>query len=230
MVVGEPGIGKTTVTEQLLTYVAMRGGRTLVGHCYEEGSLALPYLPFVEAMRSYALVREKDAAAGGAGHRRGRGRAHRLRDPRPRRRRAAAARQPGGGALPPLPGGDDVPAQRLGGAGALHRARRPAGRRQGHDGAARASRAQPLRHAAADRRYLSRRRGRPPAPALRRARRPAARRELHAHPPARAHTRRSAADALEHRRPGRAIRARGGDLPPDRGQPAVHPGGGALHP
>ncbi|MDP9238936.1 MAG: protein kinase [Chloroflexota bacterium] len=60
MVVGEPGIGKTTVTEQLLTYVAMRGGRTLVGHCYEEGSLALPYLPFVEAMRSYALVRERD--------------------------------------------------------------------------------------------------------------------------------------------------------------------------
>jgi hypothetical protein len=60
MVVGEPGIGKTTVTEQLLTYVAMRGGRALVGHCYEEGSLALPYLPFVEAMRSYALVREKD--------------------------------------------------------------------------------------------------------------------------------------------------------------------------
>ena len=60
MVVGEPGIGKTTVTEQLLTYVAMRGGRALVGHCYEEGSLALPYLPFVEAMRSYALVRERD--------------------------------------------------------------------------------------------------------------------------------------------------------------------------
>ncbi|MEX2247913.1 MAG: protein kinase [Dehalococcoidia bacterium] len=61
MVVGEPGIGKTTVTEQLLTYVSIRGGRSLVGHCYEEGSLALPYLPFVEAMRSYALSREKDA-------------------------------------------------------------------------------------------------------------------------------------------------------------------------
>jgi class 3 adenylate cyclase len=60
MVVGEPGIGKTAVTEQLLTYVAMRGGRTLVGHCYEEGSLTLPYLPFVEAMRSYALVLERD--------------------------------------------------------------------------------------------------------------------------------------------------------------------------
>jgi tetratricopeptide (TPR) repeat protein len=58
MVVGEPGIGKTAVCEQLATYVALRGGKTLTGHCYEEGSLSLPYLPFVEAMRSYVLGRE----------------------------------------------------------------------------------------------------------------------------------------------------------------------------
>src|SRR5207248_6022060 len=58
MVVGEPGIGKTTLTEQLATYASLRGGRTLVGHCYEEGSLSLPYLPFVEAMRTYVLDRE----------------------------------------------------------------------------------------------------------------------------------------------------------------------------
>ncbi|TAJ88943.1 zinc-ribbon domain-containing protein [bacterium] len=31
MVVGEPGIGKTAVCEQLATYVALRGGRTLAG-------------------------------------------------------------------------------------------------------------------------------------------------------------------------------------------------------
>ena len=60
MVVGEPGIGKTTVTEQLGTYAMLRGGMTLVGHCYEEGSLSLPYLPFVEAMRAYVLDRETD--------------------------------------------------------------------------------------------------------------------------------------------------------------------------
>jgi len=60
MVVGEPGIGKTSLCEQLATYVAVRGGRALVGHCYEEGSLSLPYLPFVEAMRSYVLAREPD--------------------------------------------------------------------------------------------------------------------------------------------------------------------------
>jgi serine/threonine protein kinase/tetratricopeptide (TPR) repeat protein len=60
MVVGEPGIGKTALCEQLATYAAIRGGRTLVGHCYEEGSLSLPYLAFVEAMRSYVLTREDD--------------------------------------------------------------------------------------------------------------------------------------------------------------------------
>ncbi len=60
MVVGEPGIGKTAVCEQLSTYVTLRGGKTLVGHCYEEGSLSLPYLAFVEAMRSYVLDREVD--------------------------------------------------------------------------------------------------------------------------------------------------------------------------
>jgi len=62
MVVGEPGIGKTSVCEQLATYTALRGGKALVGHCYEEGSLSLPYLPFVEAMRSYVLAREPEAS------------------------------------------------------------------------------------------------------------------------------------------------------------------------
>ena len=60
MVVGEPGIGKTSVCEQLRTYATLRGGITLIGHCYEEGSLSLPYLAFVEAMRSYVLAREPD--------------------------------------------------------------------------------------------------------------------------------------------------------------------------
>ena len=50
-VVGEPGIGKTALCEQLARVVAERGGQALTGHCYEEGSLTLPYLPFVEALR-----------------------------------------------------------------------------------------------------------------------------------------------------------------------------------
>ncbi|MFC1946485.1 protein kinase [Chloroflexota bacterium] len=60
MVVGEPGIGKTAVCDQLSTFVTLRGGMTLWGHCYEEGSLSLPYLAFVEAMRSYVMDREAD--------------------------------------------------------------------------------------------------------------------------------------------------------------------------
>ncbi|HZU78196.1 MAG TPA: AAA family ATPase, partial [Dehalococcoidia bacterium] len=60
LVVGEPGIGKTTLIEQLVAYVQGHAGRMLVGHCYEEGSLSLPYLPFVEAMRSYVLDRSPE--------------------------------------------------------------------------------------------------------------------------------------------------------------------------
>ena len=61
MVVGEPGIGKTSLWEQLSTYVSVRGGRALVGHSYEEGSLSLPYLSFIEAIRSYVQTREPEA-------------------------------------------------------------------------------------------------------------------------------------------------------------------------
>jgi len=61
MVVGEPGIGKTAVCEQLATYVTLRGGTTLYGHCYEEGSLSLPYLAFVEALRAYVVKRPPEA-------------------------------------------------------------------------------------------------------------------------------------------------------------------------
>ncbi|HEY32030.1 MAG TPA: AAA family ATPase [Dehalococcoidia bacterium] len=52
MVVGEPGIGKTALCERLSTYVSSRGGKTLVGHCYSEKSLSLPYLAFMEVLRS----------------------------------------------------------------------------------------------------------------------------------------------------------------------------------
>ena len=61
MVVGEPGIGKTALCEQLSTYAAIRGGRVLRGNCYEEGSLSLPYLAFIEALRTYVLARDPEA-------------------------------------------------------------------------------------------------------------------------------------------------------------------------
>jgi predicted ATPase len=60
-VLGEPGIGKTSLCEQLASYATGHGARVLIGHCYEEGSLSLPYLPFVEALRGYILDRDPAA-------------------------------------------------------------------------------------------------------------------------------------------------------------------------
>ena len=56
MVVGEPGIGKSRLVEELAVYASVRGAAVCWGHCYE-GELGMPYLPFVEAFRSY--VRER---------------------------------------------------------------------------------------------------------------------------------------------------------------------------
>ncbi len=60
MVSGEPGIGKSALCEQLVAHVVSRGGHALVGRCYEEGSLTLPYLPFVEALRSHVFGQEPE--------------------------------------------------------------------------------------------------------------------------------------------------------------------------
>ena len=56
--VGEPGIGKTRISEELATYAGMRGAKVLWGRCYEGGG-APPYWPCVQAIRSY--VRDIDA-------------------------------------------------------------------------------------------------------------------------------------------------------------------------
>ena len=55
MVVGEPGIGKSALCEQLVASAAEHHAKALVGHCYEAGSASLPYMPFVEALRSYVI-------------------------------------------------------------------------------------------------------------------------------------------------------------------------------
>jgi tetratricopeptide (TPR) repeat protein len=52
---GEPGIGKTRLTEELLAEARRRGGFGLVGHCYEmQGSP--PYVPFVEILERTVRV------------------------------------------------------------------------------------------------------------------------------------------------------------------------------
>ncbi|MEO6714843.1 MAG: AAA family ATPase, partial [Mycobacteriales bacterium] len=59
MVVGEPGIGKSRLVEELAVYASVRGATVCWGHCYE-GELAMPYLPFVEAFRTYVRQRSDE--------------------------------------------------------------------------------------------------------------------------------------------------------------------------
>jgi tetratricopeptide (TPR) repeat protein len=60
MLVGEPGIGKTRLAEEVLVYAQLRGAQTLWGRCYEAES-AFPYMPFVEALRQYVATRPDEA-------------------------------------------------------------------------------------------------------------------------------------------------------------------------
>ena len=55
--VGEPGIGKTRIAQELPTYAGLRGAQVLWGRCYEEQGVP-PYWPWVQAIRSY--VRDVD--------------------------------------------------------------------------------------------------------------------------------------------------------------------------
>jgi predicted ATPase/class 3 adenylate cyclase len=59
MIVGEPGIGKTRLTEEAGVYAELNGVVKLMGRCYETEA-ALPYIPFVEAIRSYVADVEDD--------------------------------------------------------------------------------------------------------------------------------------------------------------------------
>jgi ABC-type oligopeptide transport system substrate-binding subunit len=49
LVTGEPGIGKTRLTEELITQASVSGGRTFTGASYAEGSS--PYAPFRQILR-----------------------------------------------------------------------------------------------------------------------------------------------------------------------------------
>ena len=57
---GEPGVGKTRFTEELLREGRERGCLTLVGHCYEtEGQP--PFIPFVEVLERSVKIIERSA-------------------------------------------------------------------------------------------------------------------------------------------------------------------------
>ena len=186
----------------------IRGGKTLVGHCYEEGSLSLPYLPFVEAMRCYVLAREPDGARADLGS--GAGEVARIvSEVRDRvqvelRRRAGDAEEERWRLLQAVSGflRNAATVQPL-----VIDPRRPARRRPRHARSALHLARNLERRPAADRRHLPRRRGRPRASAVRRAGRAAARRQLPARAAARPDGRRGAADdgaaSASRRSPGR---------------------------
>jgi DNA-binding SARP family transcriptional activator/tetratricopeptide (TPR) repeat protein len=59
LLAGEPGIGKTRLTEELIEGARERGARVLVGRCWESGG-APAYWPWVQSLRAY--VRDTDPA------------------------------------------------------------------------------------------------------------------------------------------------------------------------
>jgi class 3 adenylate cyclase len=60
LLVGEPGIGKTRMAEELATYAALRGAQALWGRCYE-GEGAPAYWPWVQIIRAHVHEREPKA-------------------------------------------------------------------------------------------------------------------------------------------------------------------------
>ena len=60
LLVGEPGIGKSRLAEEVIAAAGSRGARVLVGRCWEAGG-APAYWPWVQSLRGY--IRECDAAS-----------------------------------------------------------------------------------------------------------------------------------------------------------------------
>ena len=60
LLVGEPGIGKSRLAEELIASARARGARVLVGRCWEAGG-APAYWPWVQSLRAY--VRDSETAA-----------------------------------------------------------------------------------------------------------------------------------------------------------------------
>jgi predicted ATPase len=58
MLAGEPGIGKTRTTQEVMKSAALAGAQALWGNCYE-GEGAPPYWPWIQIIRSY--VQGQDA-------------------------------------------------------------------------------------------------------------------------------------------------------------------------
>lgn len=62
LLVGEPGIGKTRMAEELLTYARMKGAQVATGRCYE-GEGAPAYWPWIQVIRSTVHDRSAETLA-----------------------------------------------------------------------------------------------------------------------------------------------------------------------
>ena len=60
LLVGEPGIGKSRLAEELTAHARTRGARILIGRCWEAGG-APAYWPWVQSLRAYVREAEPDA-------------------------------------------------------------------------------------------------------------------------------------------------------------------------
>ncbi len=59
LVAGEPGVGKTTLVEQLVSEAKVRGAEVLWGRSYE-GEIGAPYLAFAECFRTHVQTQPQD--------------------------------------------------------------------------------------------------------------------------------------------------------------------------
>jgi DNA-binding SARP family transcriptional activator len=59
LVAGEPGIGKSRLTDELIGEARARGARTLVGRCWEAGG-APAYWPWVQSLRTHVRTTEAE--------------------------------------------------------------------------------------------------------------------------------------------------------------------------
>jgi class 3 adenylate cyclase len=59
MLIGEPGIGKTRITEEITTYARLRNMQVLWGRCYESEGVPA-YWPWIQIVRSYISDRPAD--------------------------------------------------------------------------------------------------------------------------------------------------------------------------
>jgi DNA-binding SARP family transcriptional activator len=60
LLVGEPGIGKSRLADELMVRARARGARVIVGRCWEAGG-APAFWPWIQSLRAYARESEPDA-------------------------------------------------------------------------------------------------------------------------------------------------------------------------